>query len=100
MLSLITFSNLAKTLIRLGIKEMQDTKCLLFTGHFKTRVYSHRSFLVAHPLLGQRVEEQFAGLPTPILSMPLAGHLKGKETGKECIFHASRHIMEGAGGRE
>lgn len=85
MLSLITFSNLAKILILLGFKEMQDTKCSLFTGHFKTTVYSHKSFLVAHPLLGQRVEQQFKGLATPIFSMPLAGHHKGKETSRNAF---------------
>lgn len=85
MLSLIAFLNLAKSLNLLGFKEIQDTKCSLFTGHFKTTVYSHRSFLVAHPLLGQRVEEQFEGLTIPILSMPLAGHLKGKETGRNAF---------------
>lgn len=85
MLSLIAFLNLAKSLILLGFKEIQDTKCSLFTGHFKTTLYSHRSFLVAHPLLGQRVEEQFEGLAIPILSMPLAGHLKGKEIGRNAF---------------
>lgn len=67
MLSLNTFLNLAKSLILLGFNKIQHTECSIFTRLFKDTNYIHKSFLVAHPLLGQRVGDKFEGLPITII---------------------------------
>ena len=94
MLSPSTFLNLTKSLFLLGFNKMQDAKCSMFTELFKNTDYIHKSFLVAHPLLGQRVGKEFEGLLITIISMLLE-----QEIGKYASYHASRPIVEEAGGR-
>lgn len=65
----------------------------------KNTDYIHKGFLVAHPLLGERVGEELEGLPFAVISMLLADYLKGKETGKRASSRASRYTVEAAGGR-
>lgn len=84
MLSPSTFLNLAKSLNVSSFSKMQDTKHSIFTENID---YIHKSFLIAHPPLGQRVGEEFEGL----LIMPM---LLEKEIGKCVSFHAFRHIAE------
>lgn len=64
MLSPSTFLNLAKSLNVSSFSKMQDTKHSIFTENID---YIHKSFLIAHPPLGQRVGEEFEGL----LIMPM-----------------------------
>lgn len=80
MLSPSTFLSLAKSLIVSNFSKMQDTKHSIFTENID---YIHKSFLVAHPPLGQRVGKALEGL----LIMPM---LLEKEISKG----ASRHIIE------
>lgn len=91
---------MAQSLSLLGFNKMQDTKHSIFTELLKNTDYIHKSFLAAHQLLDQRARQEFEGLPITIISILLAGCLKGKETGKCTSSHPSLHIMEETDSRE